>query len=70
MVLRPLASEVFVVGRSAKNSMWFYFLFVLMIAFGLCATGYYQTYDLKCGGMTRVWIWGHFPPQFECRIAF
>jgi hypothetical protein len=41
---------------------------IALIAGGLCAIGYWQTYDIKCGGFGngRTWSWTEFPPQFVC----
>ena len=37
---------------------------------GMCAVGYWMTYDIKCFGGERVWVWTRIPPGFECRALF
>ena len=51
-----------------RQSVWFFVFFALMIIGGVCAIGYWQTYDIKCGGFGggRVWAWDKFPPGFKC----
>jgi hypothetical protein len=48
--------------------VWFFVFFGLMIIGGICAIGYWQTYDIKCGnfGGGRTWVWTKFPPGFQC----
>jgi hypothetical protein len=43
-----------------------------MLVGGICAIGYWQSYDIKCGGFGagRVWVWTRFPPQFECKVGY
>lgn len=55
------------VAVSNRGNFWFVIFFVLMIFGGVCAIGFWMTYDIKCGGIYRVWTWTTIPPQFQCR---
>ena len=52
--------------RMKRNNIWFVVLFILMVGGGFCAIGFWQTYDLKCGGLKREWVWNTAPPKFQC----
>jgi len=56
--------------RVRRSNRWFVFLFILMIVGGVCAMGYWMTYDIKCGGAKPVWTFNKVPPQFVCPSAF
>ena len=55
-----------------RSGFWFYVFLVLMLFGGICAIGYWQSYDIKCGGFGagRAWVWTRFPPQFECKVGY
>lgn len=50
-----------------RQSVWFFVFFALMIIGGICAIGYWQTYDIKCGGAARSWTVSRFPPGYVCK---
>ena len=54
------------VAVSKRPNIWFAGFFILMLVGGFCVIGYWQTYDIKCGGARAVWVWTKAPPQFEC----
>jgi hypothetical protein len=58
------------VAVERRNTLWYGVFLVLMVAVGLCAVGYWQTYDKRCFGGTRQWSWTEFPPQFVCSSGF
>lgn len=44
------------------------FIIALIIA-GVCAIGFWQSYDIKCGAFGnggRTWVWTELPPQYKC----
>jgi hypothetical protein len=43
-------------------------MIVLLLVAGICAIGYWQTYDIKCGGFSggKTWVWTEFPPKYKC----
>ncbi len=52
--------------RVRRSNRWFVVLFILMIVGGICAVGYWQTYDIKCGLAKPTFTFNKFPPQFVC----
>jgi hypothetical protein len=41
---------------------------VALIIAGICAIGFWKSYDIKCGGFGggKTWVWTEFPPQYKC----
>jgi len=52
--------------RARQNNVWFVVLFILMVAGGFCAIGFWQTYDMNCQGLKKTWVWTSAPPKFQC----
>jgi hypothetical protein len=51
-----------------RNTFWMVvFVGALLIA-GICAIGFWQSYDIKCGGFGggKTWVWTTFPPKYKC----
>ena len=44
------------------------YLGVALIIAGICAIGFWKSYDIKCGGFGggKTWVWTEFPPQYKC----
>lgn len=63
-------AEVFVVSKNARSTLWYYVFLVALIVAGVCFTGYFMSYNIKCGAGVPTWVWTRVPPQFECRLAF
>ena len=49
-----------------RNTVWMAFLLILMVIGGLCAVGYWQTFDMNCPGNTKTWSWAQLPPKYKC----
>jgi len=56
--------------RVRRSNRWFVILLVLMFVGGICAVGFWMTYDLKCNYGTREWTFNKLPPQFVCPSSF
>jgi hypothetical protein len=57
-----------VADRVRRSNRWFAFLCIVLVVSGMCAIGYWQTYDLRCGAGRAYWVWSAFPPRFQCPL--
>jgi hypothetical protein len=52
-----------------RNTIWMVVFVVALVIGGLCAVGFWQTYDMKCGAFGsggKTWTWTEFPPKYKC----
>jgi hypothetical protein len=50
--------------------MWMGVLLILLVVGGLCAVGFWQTYDSTCGAAVKTWSWTQLPPKYVCRTTY
>ena len=51
-----------------RNTFWMVVMVIALIIGGLCAIGFWMSYDIKCGGFGggKTWVWTELPPQYKC----
>ena len=56
-----------------RNTVWMAVFLIALVVGGLCAIGFWLSYDIKCGGFgngAKTWVWTEVPPQYKCTAVY